>query len=829
MTELENGGETPGPRDAQLAFLDRASSAVAGRAADGANIAVARRAANLRGIDGDFLLELAEPFAPEWEPPGDNAEDVMSPGSFAGGGQPSSQAFTTTEPSLPTVNSAANLHAGPREHFGRVLIVGLTGSGKTTFKHCVSQVLRFQAPVVQPSAFASSSTFHFSTSATSHRPAEKLYIDLVDTGPLQRAGLGRLYRSADLVVLTWSLAAVKQTKKRAGLLSTVESAVFHPREIQELQSVIRDLSVNAPGTPMVVVGTHKDVLSERSVASVEKVVQTLERHVADAIDLAARCERPATVPSSAGTSQHNSPGPSPSGTPTKQHQESPPRTAAATTFVLPPLVLLGTYATSSDDGKCIGTIGGPVTIGTMWRQVCESVLKTVRSRNVLPMLQPSTKMGFFQTISEHNDLVARVARFFTCLRAEHGIILLGVHQLAQAFFAFGAPSKAVVDAVLQSLQHRGDIVVLNRTTEHPRQVLLLPYLPSRIVSAVLSVASGAKAAVEERVARSKLVSIDDCVNADPTREFNRGVFKRGVIRHLAACVPSDVAQDRTLIFVRVARQVGFMFRLNESGVPANAGLASSVVARNLYGSIAGPSSSSDQTENASASGANHNVSFFSHDSASPISEKFVVPALVASVTAPTTLGALRREMDARRIHSCVRHVAIPLVPSGFISLLQCELGEYVVQRTHVTRSSLWLSRDHMRCFVFTNRDPASLPDDITIDLLFFGATGPGSLRSFALFVAAVMKDVSHALKAAHVHHISTVSVASSATLVASTNGSPHRVSASILGMQSGSPNAASATASFVEEQPLMTISEAERDDSVTSILRLDLCVAPLSG
>jgi len=882
------------PRESQLSFLAEASPAAAARPTDLANVAVSRRQAALRGIDGAFLLELAEPFAPQLladheSEDADDANAAASPSSVAG---PSAADPTQSNASLFGLTSNSNLNstahsaasspnAAPREHNARVLIVGPSGSGKTTFRQCIQQVVRFSKPTAQPSTFASSSTFHFNVSASGNRPAEKLLIELVDTGPQQRAGITRLYRPADLVVLTWSLSTVKQTRKRTGLLSgTVETAVFHPRDIADIADYVRDLSVLLPGVPLVVIGTHKDVLSERATSSVEKVVQTLEGHVTAAIDAAARGERlsttaatstPASIggsPTRAGVRSVPSTPPLVGSTPTVPGG-SPQRSAYGTRGAFAPPILLGVYAISSVDGKCVGSSGGQaISINAMWRTVCESILKGARTSSPLAAASRSAvgatggpfagiaQLQYFDSPAQMADLVDRVRRFFTCLRAEHGIALLDVHHLAQSFFAFGAPSRKVVDAVLAVLQHRGDALVLDRSGEHPKQVLLLPHLPSRIHAALTSVATGMRATMEERLAnRPKLVSLEDCIAADTTKELARGVLKGAVVRHMAACVPSDIAQDRTLVLVRVARQAGIMFRLNEGGgvqAPAASGVARRLYAASQSGSTAGGQSPTSKdkpaVENGSLAGAG---SFFSVDSVVTASDKFIIPSLVNAVVAPTTSSALRRELDRRHVHSCTRHVLLRMAPTGFISFLQVQLGDYVVQRTHVTRTSVWLTSGSCRCFVVCDRDPAALPDAMGIDVVFVGGTGPQSLRSFALFVSAVMTIIQRTLHQSNVAETSAIGVganicagptapamSSGPSLEASPIRSPGAASASTAAMPTTPATSAVLGADASPAAPvhvptntecMMTVSEASREDSIASLLRLDLCVVPLSG
>jgi GTPase SAR1 family protein len=774
-----------GVKDSQLAFLQEGSPTPF----SGETTIAARREAALRGIDAEFLLEIVAPFAqvPETAESEGGALDAPSSASFASG-PALSPGGTVNFHDTVSQNSIASGAGGVRHYFGRVLIIGPSGSGKTTFKQCVTQVIRYKLPEVQPSAFSASTKYHFSSSATANKPAEKLFIDLVDTGAQQKSPLNRLLRPADLIILTWSLATVKQSRKRAGLLgSHVETAVFHNRDLQELSSIVRDLTVAVPGVPLVVIGTHSDVLSERAAASLEKVVQTLEKHITEAIDAASRGEP--------GPLQLDSPSPSKAPSPNKSdvsHRNSPLRRVRPLQLSgrsLQPPILLGTYAISCVENKCYGSSGGAhASMNQMWRTVCESILKGARGNAVLRSID-IPRLRFFDSATELLMLADRVSSFLTCLRTEHGVAMLGIHQLAQAFFAFGAPSKKTVESVLRILQHRGDVMMLDRTKEYSKQLLLLPHLPSRVVSAVMTVAQGMKSTIEERVQKSKLVSIEDCVAADTTRELNRGVLKRGVVKHLANCIPADVAQDRTLIFLRVARQIGFLFHLNEGGIKP--------VTRSL-----------DRVDT--------NASFLSRES-SVISatDKFIVPSLITPVVAPTTIGALRREMNSKRLHSCTRTVMAPLAPSGFLSILHCEVGQYVLQRTHVTRTSVWLTHDNCRCFIVCDRDPASLPDSIEIDLLFFGAVGPGSLRVFALFVADVMQDIIRALKSANIESIAEITTDSSFL-----SSPPSKTS-------SQSPN--HADPADPDRSALVNVSTASKDDSIASLLRLDLCVAPLSS
>jgi hypothetical protein len=812
-------------RQSQLAFL----TDDIGHDDDGVHVAKVRRAAVLRGIDADFLLELAEPFSIYNEAPADataiegDPNPMASPSSFAGGPlsspQPSATNFSLANDSaaslsLTGVTPPSGRTLPPRHFYGRVPIIGPSGSGKSTFKHCVNTKFHFNLPDVPSTMFNGSNRFNFSVSATANRAAERLHVELVDMASAhQRSVLVQHLAPADLIVLTWSLATVKQTRKRQGVFSGyVDTAVFHERDVTAIAAIVRDLSIVAPGTPLVVVGTHKDVLSEQNIPSVEKVVQTLERHVTEAIDAAARGET--LVCTSTTTSKSTTPALTPQLSPERGRPSGGVASTARSVFAPP--VLLGTYAVSCVNGKCVGSSGGiQVTINEMWRTACESILKGARTQISLRNVDVKS-LRFFDSCTEFLELVDRVSRYFTCLRSEHGIVLLGVHQLAQAFFAFGAPSRKTVDAVLSVLQHRGELVVLERTREYQQQALLLPHVPSRIIASVQALSEALKATKEERGQKFKLVSLEDCLAADGARELARGVLKRPVIRQLAAAVPSSVAQDRHVVFVRVARQIGFAFRLNESAPNKPC----------MSKSLAGSTSADAQ--------ANKNASFFSHESGGTgTGERYIVPSLVNALIAPTTLGTLRREMESKRLHHCCRGVTVPVAPSGFYSILHCEVGRYMAQRTHITRTSIWLTHGSCRCFIVGDKEPNKLPEPVTLDLFFFGATGHHSLRDFALFVADVMQDVQQALRNAKVHDFASVHASTGLPrLLSPTSPIPGHHTTTIMSPSSSPNKAVSSPSSPLNESSispaLVSVSSAVKEDSVASLLRLDLCVAPLT-
>lgn len=720
----------------------------------------------VREIDTDFLLRVAAPFADDRE-------------SDASGSQSSEPEETTAEPSPSPASffdpgsAASFFSSGPAtQHFGRVLIVGPTSSGKTTFKQMIEEdriFLNLTADA-QPSLHSSGTRYSFAKSMRGQ--SERVTIDLVDTGPLQRCGLTRFYAPADLIVLTWSLATVKQVKTRSGFLSTTEAVVFHPRDIHHLSSVIRDLTIAVPGAPLVVIGTHKDVLSERSVTSVEKVVQQLQNLVTKAVDDAAQ-GLPAdqqsgasgsTTPRSAPASAPGSKAPSPQ----KDRLSAAVAVASTNQLAFQPLVVLGCYAVARNDNKCVSVGGGVLhNVSSVWQTLCESVLKGARST---PLIRSDAlrQLVFFDNIKQFSNVVARVSQFIACLRDEHGVCLLGLHELSQALFAFGTPSKATADAILKVLVSRGELVVLSRTREYSKQALLFPHLPSRIVSSILSVAQALKATFDERVVRSKLINIDDCVSADPPHDLSKGILRMNVVKHLACCIPQEVTQDRLRVFVRVARQIGFMFSLQDAA------------------SAASPRRIESDSSFASTSTLHSN-------------EKFIIPNLITATVAPTTYSALSRECEMKRVHCAARHVYLAGAPSSFVAQLQCELGVYVRQRTHVTRTSLWLTQEFCRAYLWVDKDPTALPDVLNLYVWFFGATGTGSVRTFALFLASVMDDVLRVLRNLNVESASNTKVSNPR------NPAIH------------------------DGAEAMALGTFLHDDSAAALLRLDLSIAPLAG
>lgn len=231
----------------------------------------------------------------------------------------------------------------PNDISFRICLVGDENAGKSAFRACTTQLLPIR-PDVGPSV---ASTCHPYTSRI--RGGGRMQLDVIDFGPTgeRELCLVRKTIASSMFVVFVDLSIVKQ-KVDKGIFSGRTDTVIMHHSVKETIKKWVNLSylANPHGCPVMLVGTHKDVLSvqdEPALLAVLKELRAVATQAADALSKSAA----AVV-------------------------RAPDGTGAAVVAASPPRCF-GCYAVSCVDHTVTSENprDGPKTIKQLWQFMCE--------------------------------------------------------------------------------------------------------------------------------------------------------------------------------------------------------------------------------------------------------------------------------------------------------------------------------------------------------------------------------------------------------------------------------------------------------------------------
>ena len=386
----------------------------------------------------------------------------------------------------------------------RIQLIGDAGSGKTSLKQCVINPvasLMKTLPDTTPSIACSSSVYYHTTNR-----AERVEMTVVDGGPIQLAfGLTLYFRSGGMFVLCINLSTVKQGKKKS-----VNDVFVHDQLMLSIRKHVAAVTCTAPQSPIVLVGTHMDMLSDTSVSAIERVLAKLHNIVTEELEKLHSCSEDGYL-------------------------------------VAPRLVAC--YAVSCMTSSCISeNRGGPSTIQEMWSFVCDVAVKYLRMdrKAVDPVHVSMTQQLLHKARTElHIPYIAR-------------------HVLSQLMYRMKITSHSDREATLQSLCNCGDVVMLRKHRSCPGGdiVVLTPQLVSRVIIAFVMAFSGS--AERLRFVGPTIAAALEA--ADPLERVSReGVVTQQVIDEFAAVISQHSASaiDRSSIVRRVFLMADFMVELHD--------------------------------------------------------------------------------------------------------------------------------------------------------------------------------------------------------------------------------------------------------------------------
>lgn len=472
--------------------------------------------------------------------------------------------------SIPTVAAPSALDA-PRKSFRcKLTLFGESGSGKTTFQRCVTQSVLRTLPDVTPSISSSSSLYYYRS--TTRR--EKLDMLLVDAGPDPLAtlwGLGSVIEQSNCFALVLSLAGVKQrTSKKFLSFGNEPSAIVHARDKAMIRAHVAAICatmdiVSSQRPPrLVVIGTHKDFLTDQSREAVETVLREVNRVVAEVL------------------------------------QE----------FPMPPQSI-GCFAISCQDHTCVPeNRGGPRSISELWNFLCDICLKDAtlgRSKALVgeppirweelsekmsfegpedsggssspllpspggflwlftrsvgadsndvdqpPRMVPSSSRASSPipiTVrnAELSSITDRVVTFVRRAKTELNFVVVHTRALRQVAFSLGVFSQDHFDAIMRMLSRDGEILLLDHQPHHvggrEDSVVLWPHLAHRAVAALAKYHSTSGHWIATSLGGthnpSSIPGVDteECRKADlERRSLTHGIFSPGLIVALSRSLP----------------------------------------------------------------------------------------------------------------------------------------------------------------------------------------------------------------------------------------------------------------------------------------------------
>lgn len=411
----------------------------------------------------------------------------------------------------------------------KVSIVGDSGSGKSTFQHCFSHSVLKTLPEVPPSACCGCSVYYFK----SQTKREKLDILVVDSGPSSlTASLSHVLQQTNLYVLTLSLSGVKQrTSKKFLSFGNEPSAIIHSQDKDMIRSyvakmcAVHERSEKGPRAPqLVVVGTHKDLLSDQTRDAVETVLRELNSVVQAVV----------------------------------RDLPNPPR-------------LLGCFAVSCVDHSCVPeNRGGPKTINELWAFVCDILLKEATQLKATTGDTPAHAEDVERWMSfDRNEIVCapsaasaalinselravsdRVITFVRRAKNEMNFVVVHMQTLRQVAFSLGVYARDHLESILHFLARDGEILVLHQQPQHvggrEDSVVLWPHLADRSAVMLAKYQQLMSYPVAERSKVLPGLDIDVCQKYDKNSDSCRGVFHP----KLMVCLSKTLSHSRRSVVER---------------------------------------------------------------------------------------------------------------------------------------------------------------------------------------------------------------------------------------------------------------------------------------
>jgi hypothetical protein len=500
-------------------------------------------------------------------------------------------------PAAQQAPTGAKIADTPRKSYRcKVSLIGESGSGKTTFQRCVTQSVLRTLPDVTPSISSSSSLYYYRS--TTRR--EKLDMLLVDAGPdplSTLCGLGCVMEQTNCFGLVMSLAGVKQrTSKKFLSFGNEPSAIVHARDKAMIRSHLSAICATMDDTvtsfrppKIVVIGTHRDFLTDQSREAVETVLREVNRVVADVLRefrvapmligcFAVSCLDHTCVPENRGgprginelwnflcevnlkdASQgktralvgeppirweelsermaFEAPVGADGGDLNNDHHAFPKQSAMwlftrsaprGESEIAQPSSLAMAKATAAGDGHL--------------PQVTPATAQQPHARQQVPHC--STPIPLTVRNADLSIVTDRVVTFIRRAKTELNFVVVHTRALRQVAFSLGVFSKDHLDAILRMLSRDGEILLLDHQPHHvggrEDSVVLWPHLAHRAVAALSRYHSSFGHWTSSPAAASAVPGVDpdECRKADVDRRaLTHGVFSPGLVVALSRSLP----------------------------------------------------------------------------------------------------------------------------------------------------------------------------------------------------------------------------------------------------------------------------------------------------
>ena len=573
-------------------------------------------------------------------------------------------------------NNAASVNTITRIFKSTAIIVGETGSGKTTFKQCFTSSMLRTLPEVPASTSSSSSLFYYKSQ---NAKKDRLEVTVVDAGPLTlESGIPQmLFAEHCLYILTVNLTRVKQrggTKRLLFGTTTGPSAIIHEQDKENIRRHVLAIAATCTSPSIVLVGTHRDQLSDSSKEAVDLVLSELLAVLTQAVEM----KKASSSSSGLASSAFN-------------------------------MRILGCYAVSCVDHSCYApNRTGPRTIQELWTLLCDLSLKHAMSRQVAVAAaaiattassvhftkdgssasviaggsfgQAQSSDSFLKTTFGSSsttavtantlravDVTSRLQLFLHRAKTEMNFVLLSLHNIFQVAFNLGFHSRHHVLSVLKELDQAGELRLLN---EQPRNVgaradsvILLPHLISRCAAVVAKYCQTCKFPESDRSKGLPFLDLDECDRADPLGGAALGQLTPKLLVALSKSIVNwrRAVVDRAETFTLIILLSDFAFQRKTV-------------------QLAGPSTSALIS--------------------APV--EYVVPSLVALSAPISTLQQLLSssivmqpigtDLVGRRL-VLRRQLCVKGCPVSFFAQLVCRLAPLLGLGSSVFRDGVWLASD----------------------------------------------------------------------------------------------------------------------------------------
>lgn len=210
------------------------------------------------------------------------ASELSSNSNFHSGGATSS-ASGLPAASAQVVASSSPAIAGPNDLTFRICLVGDENTGKTSFRACTAQILQTR-PDVAPSVASTCYPY-----VTKIRGGGRMQLDAIDFGPAAEREMALVRRaiSSSMFVIFVNLSIVKQKVDKGIFSGRTDTVIMHSTVKESIKKWINlCYLVNPLGCPVMIVGTHKDVLSvqdELGLLAVLKEMRSVATQAAEAL------------------------------------------------------------------------------------------------------------------------------------------------------------------------------------------------------------------------------------------------------------------------------------------------------------------------------------------------------------------------------------------------------------------------------------------------------------------------------------------------------------------------------------------------------------------